>query len=130
MIETKDGDTAHASGIELPQRRKKNKKRRKRRKGKYSNELGDVQRLDRTLTKSERRIARAVLSAIDSWDDNSNRSASKKRDGALKDALANSSKAYSKYYKGIKGLPKDLGDLYGGKGWPAPLKLLNDLLPY
>ena len=123
-------ETSEAGGIEMPRKEKKNKKNKKGKKRRYSKELSDAQKLDRVFTKNQRRVARAVLDAIDSWDRSSRRSAGKRKDGAVRDAWTNSSKAYAKYYKGLKNVPSGFDALYSDKGWPKPFKLLNDLLPY
>ncbi len=94
-------------------------------KPKYSKRLEGAQKMERRMSRAGRRMAEAVLAGIETWEDRRDRSASKKRDGAVKDALENSVRAYSKalrkstrvtvdLMKGMRDvLPKRVQRLYG-----------------
>jgi hypothetical protein len=85
-------------------------------KKKTSRRWRDVQRSERRLTKAQKRMAKAVLAGIERWDLDREKSARKKRDGAMKDAISNALKAYSKMMRESANVPRDLAkgmlDLY------------------
>jgi hypothetical protein len=63
---------------------------------KYSKGLGEFQRADRALSKASVRISRAIADGFATYQKRSEKSAEKQRDGAIKDAVQNWSKAFSK----------------------------------
>jgi Family of unknown function (DUF6312) len=81
------------------------KRKRKRR---YSRGLKDVQRWERGWAKASRRLGRAVAGGLDSYLDRRDRSSYKRRDGAIRDALKNWSKAASKSMRRASGAPYDV----------------------
>ena len=52
----------------------------------------------------------AVLAGLERWDEARDRSAEKKRDGAIKDFSKNAAKAYSKLWKETSKIPTDLAE--------------------
>jgi hypothetical protein len=91
--------------------------RSRKRKKKTSKELKPFEKLDRDLSKAERRVAKAVLAGVSSWESGSKKSSKKKRDGAVRDALKNSVRAYSKYMDKASSVSSDVVNLlYPYKG--------------
>ena len=68
----------------------------KKRKRKYSRGLRDPQKWERGYSKALRRVGRAVASGLDTYVEKLDKSSFKRRDGAVRDALKNWSKAISK----------------------------------
>jgi hypothetical protein len=81
-------EPAH-EGTATPQPQEKRKK-------KYSRGLKTAQRFERGLSKGAHRFARATETALATWRKYSDRSARKKRDGAIRDAPLNYAKAVSR----------------------------------
>ncbi|MBW8875649.1 MAG: hypothetical protein JF614_11860 [Acidobacteria bacterium] len=69
--------------------RKGRKGRKGRRKKKYSRGLKAPQKVEQGLSRSAERLAEAVADGLTRYRRRENRSARKKRDGAIKDALRN-----------------------------------------
>ncbi len=70
-------------------------KRRKsggRRKKKYSRGLKDPQKAERGISRAAERLARAVTDGLSEYRKKTNRSARRKRDGAIRDAVRNVSR--------------------------------------
>ena len=84
----------------------KNKKKRR-----YSKGLGDLQRGLRGMNKISARSAKAIFKGVDALREASDKSAEKKRDGALRDLAKNLGKASSKSLRASSGIPEDLGKL-------------------
>jgi membrane-associated HD superfamily phosphohydrolase len=106
-VETNLSNTNEASAeIETPLTKRDKKKKRK-----VSKELKPLEKLDRDLTKAERRIAKAVLAGVESWQTSSKKSSKKRRDGALRDVVKNSAKAYAKVLDRASRVPADVVDL-------------------
>src|SRR6185503_483168 len=70
---------------------KGNKKKRK-----YTRGTKDIQRLERGVTKASRRLSRAVASGFATYEKKRNKSSRKKRDGAIRDAIENWTRAYGR----------------------------------
>jgi hypothetical protein len=81
-----------------------------KRKKKYSKRFKKAQKAERKVAKARRRMAKAVLAGLERWDDARDRSAEKKRDGAIKDFSKNAAKAYSKVWKETAKIPTDLAE--------------------
>ena len=64
-------------------------------KKRYSRRLKGAQKLERGFSKGLHRLARATEKGVETWRKSSDRSARKKRDGALKDAPVNYARAVS-----------------------------------
>lgn len=84
------------------------KKKKKRR---YSKGLGDLQRGLRGMNKLSARSARAMFKGVEALREASDKSAEKKRDGALRDLARNLGKATSKSLKVSSRIPEDVGKL-------------------
>jgi hypothetical protein len=81
---------------------------KKKKKKKYSRGLEDLQRTGRGLTRVSSRIARSVAKGMQAFRKASDKSAGKKRDGALRDFVLNMGKASSKSLRVVSGVPRDL----------------------
>ncbi len=111
--ETAHPDAQGAESTEAPARR-------------YSRGLKETQRLERKITKAQKRLVRAVLSGVESWEKNRDASASKKKDGAVKDAVKNLAKAQSKVLRELSRTPTDIADIVGSI---RPKRVLRVLFP-
>lgn len=89
--------------------------RKRKRKRKYSRGLKDVQRWERGLAKGSRRVGRAVSAGLDRYFDRRERSSYKKRDGAIRDALKNWSKALGKTMRKASDAPYDVTKAFDTK---------------
>ena len=67
--------------------------KKKKKKNKYSKHLKELQKLERGSTKAARRVAKAVSIGLRTWEARSERSAKKRKDGAFKDSVVNSTAA-------------------------------------
>ena len=67
------------------------KKKKKKKKKRYSSGTRDAQKLERAFGWAANRIARGVAVGLETYNRESGRSANKKRDGAVRDALVNAS---------------------------------------
>jgi hypothetical protein len=76
--------------------RVKNVKPRKKKKRRYSAGLGTVQHLERGVTRSLETVTKGVARVFSEYSERSDKSARKKRDGALRDGIENWTKALSK----------------------------------
>ncbi len=83
----------------------KNKKKKKRR---YSRGLKDVQRSGRSMTKISSRLVRAAAQGVSTFAKESDKSAAKKRDGAMRDFGLNMAKGFSKTLRKSSRTPLDL----------------------
>jgi hypothetical protein len=86
----------------------KRKKQKKRKKRKYSKERKDAQVSGRAMTRGMERIARALADGMSDYRERSDKSARKKRDGALKDGPDNWSKAMRKAMRRSRKADKDI----------------------
>jgi hypothetical protein len=75
---------------------------------KYSEGLKDVQVLEGDLLRVAQRAARAASKGIDTYEEERQRSAKEKTDGAIEDFFNNSAKATSAYLKEASEIPMDL----------------------
>ena len=85
-----------------------NVKKVKKKKRKYSKGLKDVQRSGRSMTKITSRLARAMAGGVDTFAKASDKSAEKKRDGAMRDLGLNMAKGFSKTLRKASRTPLDL----------------------
>ena len=100
---TADAQPAATPPLPLGQVLKPPKKKRK-----YSKGLKDLQQLERTVSKTSRRVARAVAKGMTTYRKRSNKSALKKRDGALRDFAVNFADGISKTMRMLSAVPADL----------------------
>lgn len=83
----------------------------KKKKKKYSNGLTrSFQELESGVTKSARRISKAVREGIEAYEEARDQSAEEKKDGALRDILRNQSKALRKALPLAAEAPADMLD--------------------
>ena len=95
---------------------------KKTKKKKYSKGARSFQELEAGLTKSARKIAKAVREGLDKYSDERDESARDKRDAALRDILRNQSKALRTALPMAAEAPSDLLDSI------ADMKVVRDLL--
>lgn len=99
-------DTAPApvlEGAAVPLRKKKKAKKRK-----YSKGLKELQQLERTVSKTSNRVARAVAKGMSTYRKRSDKSALKKRDGSIRDFAVNIAAGLGKTLRVLSGVPADL----------------------
>lgn len=80
----------------------------KRRKRKYSKNLRGVQKFERNASKALLRVTRSVEAGIREWREETDRSAQRRKDGALRDAPENLAKAVGKQLRVASRAPEDL----------------------
>lgn len=80
----------------------------KKKKKKYSRGLRDIQRFDRGLAKASRKINEAVAEGLNKYLKDSDKSARKRRDGAIQDALENWAAAMGKTVRRASKAPEIL----------------------
>lgn len=83
-------------------------KTKKKKKFKYSRGLKDFQRTSRRMSKVSSRMARAFSKGIDTFRKESDKSARKKRDGAIRDFGLNVARGMSKSLRITSDVPYDL----------------------
>ncbi len=83
-------------------------KPKKKRKKKYSRGLRDIQRIGEAASRATERISRAVEVGLKSYRRRTNKSAGKRRDGALRDAFENAAVAAGKAIRVSARAPRDL----------------------
>jgi hypothetical protein len=81
---------------------------KKRRKKRYSRGLRDLQISNRGLARTSRRLLKAVERGMKTYLKESNKSARKKRDGALRDMGRNVSDAIGSGLRELSGIPRDV----------------------
>jgi hypothetical protein len=91
-------------------------KRNKKRKRRYSRGLRDLQQMERRLTRSARRMSRSADKGMASYWKRREKSARKKRDGALRDFIPNSGWAMSRAMREASPLPYDLARAMSTRG--------------
>ena len=83
-------------------------KKKKKRKRRYSKGLKEIQRMERHLTRSAHRMARATEKGITTYRKLSIKSASQKKDGAILDFIPNSGIALSRSLRIASTIPYDI----------------------
>ena len=78
------------------------------RKREYSRRLRNAEKIERGVSRAAASLGNAVAATFNSYKDRSDASSYKKRDGAVKDALKNWTKAYGKGMKEASDVPYDL----------------------
>ncbi len=79
----------------------------------YSRGLEDVQRMEGDAVVIAKKAAQALAKSLETYHEAREKSARKKKDGALEDFLDNSAKATSAYLKEASDIPVDLADSIG-----------------
>jgi hypothetical protein len=96
------------------------KKRRKNKQPieeeRYSEGLEGVQRLEGNLVRVAKRSVHAVSKGVDTYEQERNRSAKEKKDGAIEDFVDNSAKATSTFMKEASEIPVDIAEALSGRG--------------
>lgn len=80
----------------------------KKPKRKYSKKWKGVQQLERSVSKATHRLVGSIDEGLRVWRKSTDKSARKKKDGAIRDALQNYAKAVSKSMRVVSGVPLDL----------------------
>jgi hypothetical protein len=83
----------------------------KKKKRRYSRGLGDLQRSGRSFNKLSARVVKAIYKGYSTFYEASDKSARKKRDGALRDLAKNLGKAAGKALRASSRLPADWGKM-------------------
>lgn len=97
-------EAAGAPAVVVLKARKSGKKKKR----KYTRGLKDLQRWERGGVRASNRLVDAVASGLTDYRKRSNRSARKKRDGAVRDALDNLGRAAGKTLRRSSKAPFDL----------------------
>src|SRR4029453_1283784 len=79
-----------------------------RRKRKYSKGLRPVQEFERHTSRALHRVVCSVEEGVREWRDETDRSARRRRDGAIRDALDNFAKATGKQLRVMSRTPEDM----------------------
>jgi len=90
---------------------------RKRRKKRYSRGLRDLQTTNRGVARASRRLLRAVERGMSTYLKESDKSARKRRDGALRDFGLNSADAFGRGLRELSDIPRDLARTFDTRGW-------------
>ncbi len=96
--------------LEYKGRKKKSESKTDESQKKYSDGLEDVQVLEGDMIRVAQRVARAASKGIDTYEQERQRSAKEKTDGAIEDFFNNSAKATSAYLKEASEIPLDLAE--------------------
>ncbi|MCP4540879.1 MAG: hypothetical protein GY832_27400 [Chloroflexi bacterium] len=83
-------------------------RKKKKRKKKYSQGFEDIQIMERNLTRASHRTVQAIDKGMDTYRKARNKSARKKRDGAIVDLAPNIAKSAGKTLRTASVLPYDL----------------------
>src|ERR1700689_5173797 len=91
--------------------------KKKKKKRRYSFGLGTVQHLERGVTRSLETVSKGVARTYSDYSERSDKSARRKRDGALRDGIENWTKALSKGMRIAGDAPYDfVKQMNGGPG--------------
>jgi hypothetical protein len=110
-VTTADSSIVVATPSNLSVVYEKGKKRKKKGKRRYSRRLKTTQKLERGVSKAQRRLASAVLRGVDKWRSDRDRSARKRKDGAVRDAVKNAMRAVGKTLSVASKAPSDFVDV-------------------
>ncbi len=93
------------------------KKKKKKNKRKYSPGLKDIQIFERQLTKTSLKTLRSMKAGLVSYQQAQNRSAKKKRDGAVVDFVSNVGQGMSKTLRVASPIPYDIAKVSTKTAW-------------
>ncbi|MCB0006545.1 MAG: hypothetical protein KDE04_08815 [Anaerolineales bacterium] len=93
-----------------------------RKKKKYSKGTGDWQRMERDMSKINKKISRAIAEGAATYDRERNKSASKKKDGAVRDFGRNLAEAISATMDETTSVPRDVAEMLDNKSSRKLLK--------
>jgi hypothetical protein len=108
--------------LEYKERRKKGKVVEEEDEERYSDGLEDLQRMERDVMRVAKRSARAVTKGLDTYDQESRRSAKEKKDGAIEDFANNSAKAASVAMKEAAEIPMDIAESMNRRSYRKRLR--------
>jgi hypothetical protein len=91
------------------------KLKKKKKKKRYSREYKEIQRVERHFTRSSHRAAKAMEKGASSYNKRRDKSARRKRDGAVLDFFSNSGWATSKSFREISPIPYDMAKAMDSK---------------
>ena len=96
--------------LEYKARERKSKPKAEQDQKMYSEGLEDVQVLQGNMVRIAQRAAKAALKGLDTYEQERQRSAKEKTDGAIEDFFNNSAKATSAYLKEASEIPLDMAE--------------------
>jgi len=96
--------------LEYKGRKKKSKTEVDENQNKYSDGLEDIQILEGDMIRVVQRAAKAASKGLDTYENERQRSAKEKTDGAIEDFFNNSAKATSVYLKEASEIPVDIAE--------------------
>jgi hypothetical protein len=106
------------------------RKKKKKRKKKYSSGTRDAQKLERAFNRAAGRIARAVSVGLETYNEESDRSARKKKDGAVRKALVNASMGIGDALQQASRAPRELAKgIPSGMMWRQMRSVARVVLP-
>lgn len=108
--------------LEYKERRKQQKKTVETDEAKYTEGLEDIQRLEGDALRVAKRSARALSKGLDTYDQERQRSAKEKKDGAIEDFIDNSAKAASASMKEASEIPMDIAEALGTTSYRKRLR--------
>ena len=94
--------------INYKKQKKKHFDRQAEKKAKYTTGLKDIQLLEADVMRVAQKATSALSKSINTYEEERQKSARAKTDGAVEDFFYNSAKAASKYFKEASDLPLDL----------------------
>jgi hypothetical protein len=103
---TDDDRKSELAGDHLVEATQEGKQSRPKRK--YSKNLRPVQELERHASRALHRLVRSADAGVREWRDETDRSARRRRDGAVRDALDNFAKASGKQLRVMSRTPEDV----------------------
>ena len=96
--------------LEYKKWKKQSKKQASETGPRYTEALEDAQRMEGDAVQLAQTAARALSKSLDAYHDARQKSAKKKKDGAMEDFMHNTAKAASVYMKETSDIPVDLVD--------------------
>ena len=94
--------------LEYKGRKKKSQPKAEEDQEKYSEGLQDVQELEGNMIRIAQRTAKAASKGLDTYENERQKSAKEKTDGAIEDFFNNSAKATSAFLKEASDIPVDM----------------------
>jgi hypothetical protein len=88
----------------------------------YSEGLEDIQRLEKDVLRVSQRAAKSLSKGIDTYQEERQKSAEEKKDGAIEDFVHNSAKAMSVSIKEASEIPMDIAEAVNKKSYRKRLR--------
>eukprot|EP01024_Parvocaulis_polyphysoides_P050041 TRINITY_DN4874_c1_g2_i1.p2 TRINITY_DN4874_c1_g2~~TRINITY_DN4874_c1_g2_i1.p2 ORF type:complete len:125 (+),score=25.20 TRINITY_DN4874_c1_g2_i1:215-589(+) len=83
--------------------------KKKKKKKKYSNKnMRRMEKADRNMSKANRRLAKAIARGIENWEENRDKAAWKRKDGAFMKAAENSAQAFGTFLREASYIPEEI----------------------